>query len=150
MSSHTSDPIGDPSPDHLHPDLEHPDLEALSRSHSAIENEYLVIDPSLRDANRQLRDLFGACTHSSTGDWIDLDEDGSAVLHGGLDGVRRLAEKCRRLVADVEAGQWERPTSGPRGIADWVSGLHGYSGDGEPSPHLPTGAQLRHRDSRES
>ena len=150
MSSHTSDPIGDPSPDHLHPDLEHPDLEDLSRSHSTIEIEYLVIEPALRDANRQMRDLFGACAHSGAGDWIELADDGTAILHGGLDGVRHLAEKCRRLAADVEAGQWERPTPGPRGTADWVSGLHGYGADGEPSPHLPTGARLRRRDSREA
>lgn len=150
MSSHTSDPIGDPSPDHHHPDLEHPDLEALSRSHDTIANEYLVLDPAVRDANRQLRDLFGACGYSGTGDWIDLDDDGNAVLHGGLDGLRRLAEKCRHLVAEVEAGRWERPSQGPHGKTEWLSGLEGYRADGAPSPHLPTGAQLRRRDSREA
>ncbi|MFM9225260.1 MAG: hypothetical protein ACKOQ1_01295, partial [Actinomycetota bacterium] len=68
MSSHTSDPIGDPSPDHLHPDL-----VELDRSHDSIADGFFEIDPALRDANRHLRDVFGPCGHSASGDWVHLD-----------------------------------------------------------------------------
>lgn len=143
MSSHTSDPIGDPSPDHLHPDL-----VELDRSHDSIADGYFEIDPALRDANRHLRDVFGPCGHSESGDWVHLDGGGNVVIHGGLAGLRRLAERCRIVAADVEGGEWERRDPSPRADTFWVSGQYGSTTVDPVSPHLPTGAKLRDKDNR--
>lgn len=144
MSTHADDPFGDPSLGHRPHDL--PPIEADT---DRIETEFFVLEPTLRDANRSLRDLLGPCPWSNDGNWMWLDHDGRAVLHGGIDGMRGLADKCRRLaVLDLDARPEQRPVNSLDGTY-WVSGALTYECDAPSSPHLPTGARLRRHDSRE-
>lgn len=145
MSSHSHDPfIGghfDSPDDQAESPDQGPDFESIAQN-------FFVIEPTLRDANRHLRDLVGPCPLSGDGDWIWLDEAGQAVVHGGLDGVRRLADQCRRASADIDDDMCDRQDVRDQERTLWVSGRIGNTVSDPVSPHLPTGAQLRSRDNR--
>ena len=146
MSSHSCEPFGDRPSDS--PDDPRRSLDQNVDFDSVVE-DFFVVEPTLRDANRHLRDLLGPCPLSGDGDWVWLDQDGHAVIHGGLNGIRRLADRCRTVAADDEDGIGGRPESDSRERTFWVNGRLGRADVDPASPHLPTGAQLRRRDSRE-
>lgn len=147
MSTFSCDPAGES--DAASPRDTHPDGPGLVSVFDDIEHQVLVIEPSLRDANRHLRDLLGACPQSVTGEWIRIDDAGSIVLNIDLAGLGQLATTCGRLAARADDDGDGSLLGTGRDSTAWVSGSDGYVPEPS-SPHLPTGAELRHRDSRGS
>ncbi len=105
MSTQSHDPFGDPS------------LADLTASFDAITDRVQRLEPVVRDFNRRMRDVFGSCTSSPTGEWVSLDESGDLIWHAeladifrlptGLDGIARLVDtaEVRREVVRRRAAE---------------------------------------------
>lgn len=106
MSTHSHEPFGDSS------------LADLTVTLEAIADRVQRIEPVVRDFNRRMRDVFGPCQSSSTGEWVTVDDSGDLVwladladvfrLSTGLAGIARLVDTAevrhamlRRRAAEI-------------------------------------------------
>lgn len=96
MSAQSHDPFGDPS------------LAELTGAFDAITDRVQRIEPVIRDFNRRMRDVFGACASSPTGEWVSLDESGRLTWQAGLTDVFHLSTGLAGIARLVDAAEVRR------------------------------------------
>lgn len=90
MSTQSNHSFGDPS------------FAELTIVLEAVADRHQRTEPVVRDFNRRMRDVFGVCQSSPTGEWVTLDANGTPVLAADLADLFRLSTGLAGLACLVE------------------------------------------------
>jgi hypothetical protein len=122
MSTQSNHPFGDPS------------LAELAATLEAVAERHQRIEPVVRDFNRRMRDVFGSCASSTTGEWVTLDANGTPVLAADLADLFRLSTGLAGLARLVERDEVASQMVSRRQAEHYSAPLPAV-GDGAVSPH---------------
>lgn len=129
MSTQSHNPFGDPS------------LADLTATFDAITDRVQRVEPVVRDFNRRMRDVFGPCPSSPTGEWVSLDESGALAWHAGLADVFRLSSGLAGIARLVDAAEVRREMVQRRATERYVETLPAVPSEA-PSLHPPVPTQI--------
>jgi hypothetical protein len=142
MSTQSCDPFGDPSRedkvDAVPTDL----MVEMGQIGVQIERRVQVTEPIVRDFNRRMHDVFGACASSADGSWATIDTAGEVVVSIGLDDIFRLSTGLEHVGRLIEADVARRDAVNRRGGSEHL-GVVAPLLQGGPTLHPPTPSQLR-------
>lgn len=129
MSMQSHDPFGDPS------------LADLTATFDAITDRVQRIEPVVRDFNRHMRDVFGSCLSSPTGEWVSLDESGNLAWHAELADVFRLSTGLAGIARLVDTAEVRREVAQRRAAERYGETLPTVPGEA-PTLHPPVPTQI--------
>lgn len=129
MSTQSHDPFGDPS------------LADLTATFDAITDRVQRVEPIVRDFNRRMRDVFGACPSSANGEWLSLDDSGELIWNADLVDVFRLSTGLAGLARLVDTAEVRRDMVRRR-AAECYSATLPTVPDESPTLHPPVPTQI--------
>lgn len=129
MSTQSHDPFGDPS------------LADLTATFDAITDRVQRLEPVVRDFNRRMRDVFGSCSSSPTGEWVSLDESGDLVWHAELADIFRLSTGLAGIARLVDTAEVRREVVRRRAAECFGEALPTVPDDA-PTLHPPVPTQI--------
>lgn len=129
MTTQSHDPFGDSS------------LADLTTTFDTITDRVQRIEPVVRDFNRRMRDVFGPCPSSPSGEWVSLDESADLIWHAGLADVFRLSTGLAGIVRLVDTAEVRREMV-QRGAAERYSETLPAVPNETPSLHPPVPTQI--------
>ncbi len=112
----------------------------ITSSLDAVAERVQRIEPVVRDFNRRMRDVFGPCPSTPTGEWISLDGADTPVFAGGIDDLFRLTGGLEHITRLADGAEVRRATARRRAAEVYSEPLS--VPDESPTLHPPAPSQI--------